>query len=191
MNYRRNEDKWPEQPHEGPCYNPVLDVKFIEDSGEVTEPVTVAEFKTFAGIEIDGQDDAIEGFITTARQIAEDYTAVGFIRRQLQVVVDNCNGGIFLPYGPDIYVSEVKNEDDTILTTDGGYELSGDRWKQLLEPRDRRIQLTYEGGFTELPQQYKTALLNIAMYLYDSRGTAQADLQAILRANLNRLTRNV
>lgn len=169
MDYRRNEDRVFNRRETGGCaaFNAVLDVLFVEGSSPDVEPVTLAEALAQANIDNLGQDNAlIEAYITTARIQCEGYTSIGFINRQVQAVVNNSLGGIYLPYGPIGEVSTVTN----IEGLNQEFEVTGVQWKQLRKPLNNRLTVTYQAGYSELPELFKTALLQQVAYLYEHRG---------------------
>jgi hypothetical protein len=169
MDYARNEDYYLiNQQGEGAIYNNVLDVLFVEDSGMVeVEPVTLAEALVQCNIDNLGQDNSlIEAYITAARMACESYTGIGFIQRNIQAVVNNSLGFIYLPYGPISDVSSVTNVDGI----EQDFEAVGVKWKQLKTPALKRITVSYVGGYETLPQIFKTAILQQVAYLYEHRG---------------------
>ena len=112
MDYRRNEDRICNDVSNGGNFNAVLDIFFVEDSSPVTEPVTLAEALVQANIDNLGQDNfLVEAYITTARMQCEGYTGIGFIERQVQAVLNNTLGFIYLPYGPINEVTGVTDID--------------------------------------------------------------------------------
>lgn len=148
-------------------YNAVLDVQFNETS--VTEPVTLEEAKNFCKIDIDTDDILLEAIITSAREMCEDFTNIGFVEHEIVATVNNPNGNILLPYGPIIEVTEVKNKDGDILEADDEYEISGNLFKSLKTPKEEGLEITYTSGYETLPERLKLALLNTIYYLYDNR----------------------
>lgn len=166
MDYTKNEDRiFSEQPSRA-AFNAVIDVLFVEDSG-FSEPVTVAEALQLANIDDLGQDNSlIEVLITTARQQCEAYTNTGFIRRQVQAVVNNSIGGVTLPYGPVAEVIRVEDADNV----EQEYKTRGVAFTTLQEPISDYLKVTYNAGYDVLPQIYKTAVLQQVAYLYRHRG---------------------
>lgn len=166
MNYTTNEDRiFSERPTKA-AFNAVVDVLFIEDSG-FTEPVTVAEALQLANIDDLGQDNSlIEVLITTARQQCEAYTNIGFIRRQIQAVVNNSIGGVSLPYGPVAEVIRVEDADGA----EQEYTARGVQFMTLQKPVSDYLKITYNAGYSELHQVFKTAILQQVAYLYRHRG---------------------
>ena len=77
-------------------YNSVVDIEFVETT--VIEPVGLTEAKNFCKIDIGTDDDIIESMITSAREMCEDFTNIGFVEHNAVAVLNNSNGGITLPY---------------------------------------------------------------------------------------------
>lgn len=170
----------------GLSYNQVIDVIFDEDSGAPTEPVTLAEAKNFCKIDVTEDDTLITALITAARQMCEAFSNIGFVEREVIAIVNNGNGGVFLPYGPIDTVTEVLINDDPITT----YEVSGVKWKQLLEPNNDRVTVKYTGGYATLPENLKTALLNAIFYLYDNRSEGMDNIGPVAKMLLKPISRN-
>lgn len=148
-------------------YNSILDVQVNEGSITPTEPVTLTEAKDFSRIDIDTDDDLITELITAARLMCESFTNIGFIEQERIVILNNGNGSVLLPYGPVGTISEVVVDEEILSTTE--YEVSGNQFKRLISPQVDSISITYESGYSELPKNLKTALLNAIYYLYDNR----------------------
>lgn len=143
-------------------YNHILNVEL---GAVTTEPVTLQEVKTFAGIDFDDADDLIEDvIIPAARALCEDYTGISFAKREVTVRINNQNGMAYLPYGP---------VGDVTFTDDDGEEITGEvtegEWKQIISPVCSEVNCTYNGGYETLPAELKMALLNACYFLYDNR----------------------
>ena len=151
------------------AYNSVLDIQFNETS--VTEPVTLVEVKDFCKIDIDTDDSLLTALITAARLMCEDYTGVGFVRHEAVAILNNENGGIYLPYGPLIEILQVTDEYGNILVLDEDYTVSGNSFVRLLTPLQNNLTISYTTGYETLPLSFKTALMNSVYYLYDNRAT--------------------
>lgn len=148
-------------------YNQTYDLTFDEDSSAPSEPVTLEEAKLFCKIDVDEDDALIEDvLIPAARQMCEDYSNIGFVRRTITATFNNGNGGYYLPLGPVYGTPTGVNEYGTALTT---LNIPEGTWRQVLEPRLERMSVTYEAGYETLPQKLRTALLNQIMFLYDNR----------------------
>ena len=164
-------------------YNSVLDVQFQD--GAITEPVTLTEAKNFCKIDISTDDDLINVLITAARQMCEAYTGVGFVEHSIVAVLNNCNGDIYIPYGPLVAINSVENEQGTVLILDTNYTIGGNEFKRLKTPLQNNITIDYTTGYTTLPEALKTALLNQVYYLYDNRSVGVDDISPIAKIILN------
>jgi len=164
-------------------YNSVLDIQFQD--GAITEPVTLTEAKNFCKIDISTDDDLINVLITAARQMCEAYTGVGFVEHSIVAVLNNCNGDIYIPYGPLVAINSVENEQGTVLILDTNYTIGGNEFKRLKTPLQNNITIDYTTGYTTLPEALKTALLNQVYYLYDNRSVGVDDISPIAKIILN------
>ena len=164
-------------------YNSILDIQF--NDGEVVEPVLLTEAKDFCRIDIGTDDTLITAIITAARMQCEAYTGVGFIFREITAMVNNENGGIFLPYGPIADIDAVTNADGDTLILDESYTVMGNEWKRLMTPKQTDVSVTYFGGYQTLPEVLKIGLLNAIYYMYDNRAQAAEDIGPIAKMILN------
>jgi hypothetical protein len=172
MDITHNEDRLTQMDVAGANYNAVIDILFIEGSSVPTEPVTLAEALVQANIDnIAGDNSLIESYITTARMQCEGYCNIGFINRDIQAVVNNTLGNIYLPYGPVGDVSTVTDMDGNAVD----YEVKSVHWKTLHKPQRDNLTVKYNAGYSALPQVFKTALLQQVAYLYEHRGDEKAD----------------
>ena len=76
-------------------YNSVIDIQF--DDATIIEPVGLVEVKTFCKIDISTDNDIIEELITSAREMCEDYSGIGFVEHNLIAVLNNSKLGIIFP----------------------------------------------------------------------------------------------
>jgi len=167
MDYRYNIDKLQFPLGPGATFNCIYDIGF-DDPVPVIEPVTLQEALDHCLIDALGQDNTIvEAFITTARQMCEQYTNIGFINRDLTVTLCNACGGIYLPYGPVVDITSMKNYDGETIPT---FKVIGPRFKQIAEPMYSYIEVEYNAGYVDLPQVLKRGLLCQVAYLYEHRG---------------------
>lgn len=161
MDYRRNEDKWDDDVC-GVSYNQVIDY----DNGDPGDVVTLTEAKSYMKVEDDSEDDLISSLITAAVDLLEKYSFVNFTRRTVKATANNRNGGIYLPFGPVDDLTSITDADDNNYD----YKLIGSKFKQLEYPVMSPVILEYEGGFTECPQQIKTAVKAQVLFMYENRG---------------------
>ncbi len=143
--------------------------------GEITEPVDLATVK--AWLKIDGTDDdtLLTSLIIACRQAIEAYTCCSLVAKDVvcKVWLDaSClNDQFELPHGPVRSITTVTQGENTITDyskVDGQfvkvYGLSG------------LYILSYEVGYTTVPQALKTALLNEIAYRYQNRGDQAKEL---------------
>jgi hypothetical protein len=176
MDFYRNIDKVSDLIN-GATYSQVLDV---QRAAVVTEPVTLADIKEWAKVDVTGEDGILTALITAAREMCEKYTNVNFVQRQVTALVHNGNGGIYLPYGPIGSITSVTNEDgDTV-----DYDVTGIEFKCLLSPK-MRLKLIYQGGYVTLPESLKTALKAQALFLFENRGESDFKLSPVAKGILS------
>lgn len=164
-------------------YNAVIDVQF--NDGVITEPVQLSEAKDFCKIDISTDDTLLTAIIIGARQQCEAYTGVGFVQHSITAVLNNSNGGIYIPYGPIIDVISVQDNEGNTLILDSDYTLQGNEFKRLLYPKTDEVNVEYTAGYAELPTVLKTALLNQIYYIYDNRSQGIDDISPIAKLLLN------
>lgn len=166
----------------------MLEVKIVTDV--VTEPVTVAEAKTFMVIDSDytGDDTLITGLITAARLLLEKHTNLSFAAKTLKCFTDKSY--LEIPYGPIVSVTNVVNQDDEEITSDN-YTLKGLDFKRIylgasnsgyfypigggapvLEQivTNTNYTITYTAGYTTLPETLKLAIKEQVNHMYNNRG---------------------
>lgn len=127
------------------------------------EPITVIEAKRYMRIDVTYllEDEEIAGFITSARQWCEKYTGLSFVPKQLEIYSDK--GVIDIPYGPITSIVSVKDDQGTDIT----YRKAG-----LHHPRvftNCGAYITVKAGYSELPEELKTAVKMLTATLYENR----------------------
>lgn len=165
-------------------YNTVTDVQF--NDGEITEPVQLSEAKDFCKIDISTDDTLITALIVAARQQCEAYTGLSIVEHNVVAVLNNCNGGIYIPYGPIQEIFQVIDNEGNILILDSDYTLQGNEFKRLMHPKVEEVTIEYFAGYgASLPSAIKTAILNQVYYLYDNRSQGVDDISPIAKMILN------
>ena len=190
MDYNRNVDqldRWNTWASESRLsYNQVIDVEIDES---VTELFTVSEFKSdFAKIDTTAEDTLIGLLIMAARQMCEQYTGISFIAREVHAIINNSNGGTYLPYGPIGAIASVSDIEGNALTTDQ-YKVTGSLFKQLQWPRLEYIDLLYTGGYGVCPEYLVTSVKMQTLYLFEHRGDDNAGMSPDVKKILNPLIR--
>ena len=173
----------------------------LEDIETVTEPVTLAEVKSFSRIDSSySADDAqLLMSITLARKRIEAYLNIGLAKREVTVY---WNGHpLQLPLSPTGIVTELTKNGDiltgddfeidtypakTITIKDVGcgwfnnpfYSINGTVTFDLVNPEHNKdvYKCTYETGYNVLPNDLKFALLSETDVLYKLRGEPVVDL---------------
>lgn len=139
--------------------NQVIDVVFDEESsGDETLIIDRAQVKNFCKIDIDEDDTLLDEIQLAAIGICEGLTNIGFKERSITAIINNGNGGSYLPYGP---IGAVTDSEGLIV--------DGVKWKQVIEPRHHRLAVQYIGGYAVLPYKLKLGLLQCIYFLYDER----------------------
>lgn len=181
--FRYNCDRRDEY-REGPSYGQVIDIIFTEESsGADTAIIPLAEVKNFCKIDIDEDDALLDELQLAAINICEGATNIGFRFRTIEAVINNGNGGAYLPYGP---VDTVTSIDTKTPVTD---QVLGVKWKQIDWPRTNRVTVVYTAGYETLPYELKTALLQCIFYLYDERKRSENAYPPIYKETLKRVSR--
>lgn len=174
--------------------NITVDCKLGEPTG--AEPCTLTEVKTALRLDTSADDTLITALISAARSQLELFTGISLVEREVNTIarLDGCNY-FELPYGPiadlnSIQVSALNpgNQAATTLTSDQ-YSLYGDQFVNLVAQGpvyDPIIAsgsvtgifaLTYETGYTTVPNALKQAVIQQTVYLYEHRGDEIEDLK--------------
>ena len=150
-------------------YNYIIDYT-LTDHGTITEPVTLAEAKNYCRVTTSADDALITDLITEARQAIEKATGTCITSKDVVVYFDNVGGNFAMPFGPmdqttfHLYTSDA-NE---ILAAN--YFLTGNQYPSLFQPTFSRMKATYTSGFTTVPKELKTAILDQIDFDYENRG---------------------
>ena len=171
--------------------NFVLDVKYSDVS--TTYPVTLEEAKNWCKIELDitEEDDLITELIKSATALCEGYINTSLMPKTVTAELNNSLGGISLPYAPVTSFTSLKDEDDTTLVETTDYILQGLDFKTIKTPCYEYLKAEYVAGYAaaDLPPNFKTAILQQIVYLYENRGDidsgkAMPELSPILKLTL-------
>lgn len=187
MNYNANADKI-EDCRVGVSYGQASDVD--NTAVVASELFTVNEFRTQYGkIDTVEEDDLISALIVTARRMCEQYVGVNFIARTVTSVVNNFNGGAYLPYGPVGTISSVTDIDGNVIDTTG-YKMLGTQFKKVLWPLQDLI-FTYTAGYPQgtCPAELITAVKTQTLFLFENRGDSSVGMSPQAALILNPLIR--
>jgi hypothetical protein len=183
MDYRSNEDYyWKSRGYSADIgrglYNGTTNTVF---STEGSEPVTLADMLNWGKIDQNTDNALITALITTARIMCEQYTNTSLITRTIVSDINNANGGFILPYGPVTSTPTAVDWQGTALTLVWNFS-------QIQSPYGR-MSVTYNAGFSVVPEVYKTAIMQQVLYLYENRGDGKQDMAPLACTLLNPLIR--
>jgi uncharacterized phiE125 gp8 family phage protein len=181
----------------------ILDIKGNRKPMVITEPgsepVTVAEVKTFARIDHDYEDTLISGFIVAARKMVERIMSKKLIEQTLRLTMDQWNSYMIeLPYPPLISVVGIYYvyEDDTTeeydsdnyyvdTNTSPGRVVIKDGQSQPIN-EDRLYggyRIDYKAGYgnvaADIPDNVKEAIKIWATDLYEGRADVKSVPQKV------------
>lgn len=140
-----------------------LDVQIKTDLS--TEPVTVAEAKSYLNVDYNTWDSLIGTLISSARTKLERYTGSTFATKTLVSTFQQVADNIDIPYGPIQSITHVKSIDETgtktTLTSGTDYVVTGNLFKNIrfIGGIDTPIEIEYVAGYTALPADLKVAIL--------------------------------
>jgi len=151
-----------------------------------TEPVTVAEAKTWGVIETSLDDAVITSLITTARDMVEAYISRDLIPKTYTLYTDE-----ILAYGGDDYVIDLcvstnlasvtsVSDDFDIFTSGTDYEIIGASGSKLLLKRNYggNITVDFDSIAIQSPSHLETcksAIKSLIEQIYDNRGNLEGD----------------
>lgn len=188
MDFYRNEDKL-EDSTGSLSFNQILEVDIEEAVTAAGELFTVGQFKQhYAKIDTSDEDTLIEALIPAARQMCERYVGMIFIPREVRAIINNSNGGAYLPYGPVNAVDSLADQEGNVITD---YRITGSTFKQLQWPTYDWIQLIYTSGYAVCPQHLITAVKEQTLWLYDNRGKEGVGMAPNAQMILNPLKRPI
>jgi hypothetical protein len=156
-------------------------------SDVVVEPVSLTDAKNWMRISYTDDDSMIKELIQSARKHIEFLTGVSFGSKLLKANIELTGTipGVWmvdLPYGPMICVNEVKwktgfNQFESLVKNDD-YEIIGNK---LWFYYEGNYTITYQAGYSSLPEDIKSDILTLVTWSYENRGKK---FQGEARANL-------
>ena len=159
-----------------------------------TEPVTLQEAKDWMAVKTTEEDDIIEDLITRARQMVEKYTGLSFGEKEITAVIhaDGCGTPYALPYGPTISITSVLNRvafsSSEVMVDGEDYQLQAGLFICRVEGL---MEIVYEAGFLELPEELKGDILRVVAWLFQNRGIRfEADTEPLPFPEWNSLAAN-
>lgn len=158
----------------------IIDYKDITESSGITEPVTVQECKDWLRLEgfiddeesvsdFDDDDDFISMLINSARTRLEEYTGLSIIQKTWEVEFNNI-GNFELPFSPIIEITSLVSACDTQETPTQITYTTSNNLSKLKTPVQDGLIITYDAGFTTIPEWVKNAVLAEVAYRYTHRG---------------------
>ena len=160
-----------------------LDVQIKTDL--TTEPVTVAEAKTYLNVDYTSWDTLIGTLISSARTKLEKYTGCTFATKTLVSTFQQVSDNIDIPYGPIQSITSVKSIDETgtktTLTAGKDYLVTGNSFKNIrFFGIDTPIEIEYVAGYTTLPADLKVSILKqVAMDFEYREGTSDTKMMEL------------
>lgn len=161
--------------------NNILDtIDISNESGPVTEPVTLTEMKNYLRLEgfiddndstsvpaFDDDDSDIEDFITEARDTLEKELNVSIIEHTWRAIgVTNEAGMVQLWYGPVTALLSVVNSEGDTVDVDNT-EIIGDH---LSEPNYCNMTVEYTAGYSTIPKAIINEIKRMVAYQYEHKG---------------------
>lgn len=166
-------------------YNAIISVNDVSDeSGTITEPVTLQEMKDYMRtggfVDVDEStsdnisggdfdDDLITEMITACRELMEEKAGISLVSHTWEAVITNQCGMQEIPYGPVQTIVSLFDCEETEITSDN-YKIVGNKWKYLKSPCYKNMVLTYTAGWVVLPKSIKLDLMRLVAYMYENRG---------------------
>jgi len=137
------------------------------------EPITLNEVKAHLRIDGDEENELLSALITTAREMAEEYTRRSLVQQEWELGIQELTTKVYLPRSP---VREI-----TYFAVDG-QELGTDSYlligqeifctkKPLKAVMPDGIVIRYTAGFDadNIPEAIKRAILMLVGHLYENR----------------------
>lgn len=166
--------------------NTGLEVKVTTDF--VTEPVSVAEFKTYARFTLSDEDTLIGELITSARLRLEAFTGRSFGEKTINAYWQTFSKEVELPYPPIMAITSVSTiyqGESTALVSGEDYYTTGldlkilnlvnvPSWKWGVTKTS--LSVIFTAGYTTLPKALKEAILKEANTAWMNRENFMTDV---------------
>lgn len=146
-------------------YNRVIDYQLTD--GTITEPVTLAEAKSYARCLTGTTEDTLFGIlIVAAREAIENLTGLSLVSKTAKVSFMNPGGYFALPYGPLTDAPVIKDSNGLVVTpTILGYD-----FPVIQDAFYDYATAEYSVGYDTIPTELKVAILDQITFLYENRG---------------------
>jgi len=152
----------------------------ITETG-VSEPVGVEDFKAYAKIDFNEEDEVLATLIVTARRTLEKWLNLSLVSKTIVLDLSKERElvrkiGIVeftLPYGPVVI-----DDDHPITLTDNNDNALDDDIFELTVGTETvfgawyvpRVKISYSAGMAEVPEEIKLAIMAQTAYMYEHRG---------------------
>lgn len=163
----------------------------------LVEPVSLSEAKAHIRVDISDDDDLIAGYITSARQFAEEYLDRALVSQQLTMRLDRFPQEFELPRPPMAMSGTLTTTTITYtLETQATTTLDVSTYRVDREATPGRIRTVYAGTWpghltdqnavsvtwwagygpaaTDVPQAIRSAILMLVAHFYENRQAAVA-----------------
>ena len=144
--------------------NLLIDTEIVQDY--TTEPVSVAEAKTYMKIAFSDDDTLIGSLIKNARIWHENYTGRNYGTRQLHLTIEMTAGELYELPGPVQSIDMVMS--DGCATTD--FKAYGVNGAQISVYHSGIYEIWLTSGYSAVPDDIKNDILSITAYTYQNRG---------------------
>lgn len=160
-------------------YNLIRDFKVTTDM--VAEPVDLLTAKKWLRVEFATDDQLIQDIIKSVRLQLEKLTGRSFGYKSMTALIDvcDCSQWVELPYGPVDVINSVERRysiatyetlTESTSTVSGDYELFGSFDSKIKVDSNGMYRFTYQGGFSELPEDLLHDMKVLTAYYYENRG---------------------
>ncbi len=152
------------------------------------EPVSLSEAKEHLRITNSNDDSFINRLITSARQISENFTGLGFIQQSYSIFIDEFpkSGVIKIPKQPFLSLQAINIYDasDNFVAEDlnlysidqiqGRIVLKDGYIAPIAKRKINGIEISFNVGYgtnaSDVPEDIKTAILLLVASMYENRG---------------------
>ena len=144
--------------------NLLIDTEIVQDY--TTEPVSVAEAKTYMKIAFSDDDTLIGSLIKNARIWHENYTGRNYGKRELHLTIEMTAGELYELPGPvqSILMVAVNG----CATSD--FKVYGANGAQISVYNSGIYEIWLTTGYSAVPEDIKNDILSITAYTYQNRG---------------------
>lgn len=144
--------------------NLLIDTEIVQDY--TTEPVSVAEAKTYMKIAFSDDDALIASLIKNARIWHENYTGRNYGKRELHLTIEMTAGELYELPGPvqSILMVAVNGWPTS------GFKVYGANGAQISVYHSGVYEIWLTTGYSSVPDDIKNDILSITAYTYQNRG---------------------